>query len=82
MLIGFRNRVVVLFEWAIAFLTFQRGARLITGAIDRDVRDVGSFDVGGHISLREASRHAGKRSDGHTLPLDARVGRAPRVQSR
>lgn len=31
MLIGFRNRVVVLFEWAIAFLTFQRGARLITG---------------------------------------------------
>jgi NADH dehydrogenase len=30
MLIGFRNRMVVLFEWAIAFLTFQRGARLIT----------------------------------------------------
>ena len=31
MLIGFRNRVVVLFEWAMAFVTFQRGARLITG---------------------------------------------------
>jgi NADH dehydrogenase len=31
MLIGFRNRVVVLFEWAVAYLTFQRGARLITG---------------------------------------------------
>ena len=31
MLIGFRNRVVVLFEWAMAFFTFQRGARLITG---------------------------------------------------
>jgi NADH:ubiquinone reductase (H+-translocating) len=30
MLIGFRNRVVVLFEWAVAYLTFQRGARLIT----------------------------------------------------
>jgi len=29
-LIGFRNRIVVLIEWAIAFLTFQRGARLIT----------------------------------------------------
>jgi NADH dehydrogenase len=29
-LIGFRNRVVVLFEWAMAYLTFQRGARLIT----------------------------------------------------
>jgi len=29
-LIGFRKRIVVLIEWAIAFLTFQRGARLIT----------------------------------------------------
>jgi NADH dehydrogenase len=31
MLIGFRNRMVVLFEWAVAYVTFQRGARLITG---------------------------------------------------
>lgn len=31
MLVGFRNRVVVMFEWAMAYLTFQRGARLITG---------------------------------------------------
>lgn len=30
-LIGFRNRVIVLFEWAWSYLTFQRGARLITG---------------------------------------------------
>jgi NADH dehydrogenase len=30
-LIGFRNRVMVLLEWAWAYLTFQRGARLITG---------------------------------------------------
>ena len=30
-LIGFRNRVLVLFEWAWSYLTFQRGARLITG---------------------------------------------------
>ncbi len=29
-LIGFRNRVVVLVEWAVAYLTFQRSARLIT----------------------------------------------------
>lgn len=28
-LIGFRNRFVVIFQWAWAFLTFQRGARLI-----------------------------------------------------
>ncbi len=31
-LIGFRNRVLVLIEWAWSYVTFQRGARLITGA--------------------------------------------------
>ena len=30
-LIGFRNRVLVLFEWAWAYVSWQRGARLITG---------------------------------------------------
>ena len=30
-LIGFRNRALVLFDWAYSFLTFRRGARLITG---------------------------------------------------
>jgi NADH dehydrogenase len=30
-LIDFRRRVVVLFSWAWSYLTFQRGARLITG---------------------------------------------------
>ncbi len=29
-LIGFRNRVVVMLEWAWAYITYQRGARLIT----------------------------------------------------
>ncbi len=29
-LIGFRNRVLVLFQWAWAYFTFDRGARLIT----------------------------------------------------
>jgi NADH dehydrogenase len=33
-LIGFRNRVIVLFEWAWAYLTYQRGARLITGSFN------------------------------------------------
>jgi NADH dehydrogenase len=33
-LIGFRTRLVVLIEWAWAYFTFQRGARLITGADD------------------------------------------------
>jgi NADH dehydrogenase len=31
-LIGFRNRVLVLFQWAWSYATFQRGTRLITGA--------------------------------------------------
>ena len=31
LLIGFRNRAVVLIEWAWSYLTFDRGARLITG---------------------------------------------------
>ena len=29
-LIGFRNRVIVMFEWAWSYITFQRGARVIT----------------------------------------------------
>jgi NADH dehydrogenase len=31
-LIGFRNRVIVLLEWAFSYLTYERGARLITWA--------------------------------------------------
>lgn len=30
-LIGFRNRVIVLIEWAWSYITYQRGARVITG---------------------------------------------------
>ena len=32
-LIGFRNRLIVMIEWAWSYLTWQRGARLITGPI-------------------------------------------------
>lgn len=31
-LIGFRNRILVLIEWAYAYFTYQRGVRLITAA--------------------------------------------------
>jgi NADH dehydrogenase FAD-containing subunit len=31
-LIGFRNRTVVLIDWASAYWTYQRGARIVTGA--------------------------------------------------
>jgi NADH dehydrogenase len=33
-LIGFRNRLIVMMEWAWAYVTYQRGARLITGDAD------------------------------------------------
>jgi NADH dehydrogenase len=32
-LIGFRNRFAVVLEWAVAYLTYDRGARLITGKL-------------------------------------------------
>jgi NADH dehydrogenase len=31
-LIGFRNRILVLIQWAWSYLTYERGARLITGS--------------------------------------------------
>ena len=34
-LIGFRNRFLVLFQWAWSFVTYDRGARLITGPFYR-----------------------------------------------
>ncbi len=32
-LVGFKNRLLVMFHWAWSWLTFSRGARLITGAV-------------------------------------------------
>jgi len=32
-LIGFRNRLIVLFQWAWAYWTYERGARLVTDAV-------------------------------------------------
>jgi NADH dehydrogenase len=31
LLVGFRNRFIVVFQWAWSYLTYERGARLITG---------------------------------------------------
>jgi NADH dehydrogenase FAD-containing subunit len=33
-LVGFRNRAAVVLDWLWAYVTFQRGARLITGAAE------------------------------------------------
>jgi len=35
-LIGFRNRVLVVIQWAWSFLSYDRGARLITGPLRRE----------------------------------------------
>ena len=37
-LIGFRSRLIVMLQWAWAYLIFQRGARLITGQPKMDLR--------------------------------------------
>jgi NADH dehydrogenase len=35
-LVGFRNRLIVLFQWAWSFVSYDRGARLITGPLRRE----------------------------------------------
>jgi NADH dehydrogenase len=37
-LVGFRNRLAVLFQWAWAYLTFNKGARLITRSFQSETR--------------------------------------------
>jgi hypothetical protein len=37
-LIGFENRLLVLLQWAYAYFTFERGARLITGHPNLEAR--------------------------------------------
>lgn len=34
-LVGFRNRIIVLFQWLWSFISYDRGARLITGPLKR-----------------------------------------------
>lgn len=41
-LIGFRNRVAVMLEWAWAYVSWQRGARLITGPVGRELAPAGA----------------------------------------
>jgi NADH dehydrogenase len=40
-LIGFRNRVLVLLQWAWSYLSWQRGARLITGEVGPEIAPPG-----------------------------------------
>jgi NADH:quinone reductase (non-electrogenic) len=38
-LIGFRNRLAVLLDWLWAYVTFQRGSRLITGPMPTNMSE-------------------------------------------
>ena len=58
-LIGFRNRVLVLLQWAWAYVTWQRGARLITGVVQARLR---------RLNLQ----HQALRNEGH--PRGGTVG--------
>ncbi len=40
-LVGFRNRLLVMIQWAYLYLTWQRGARLITGEVGTDLAPSG-----------------------------------------
>ena len=37
-LVGFRNRFLVMFQWAWSYLTFQSGARLVVASEDQKKR--------------------------------------------
>jgi NADH:ubiquinone reductase (H+-translocating) len=60
-LVGYRNRVLMMFHWAWSWLTFKRGARLITGAIGTlpPVKTIGAHGgvalppAGETVSLKE-----------------------------
>jgi NADH dehydrogenase len=39
-LIGFRNRLIVMIQWAWSYFTYDRGARLITGKVSRESSEV------------------------------------------
>jgi NADH dehydrogenase len=59
-LIGFRNRLMVMIDWAWSYVTFQRGARVITGRWrpgDRSRAD-------GSQTTEELSTVSGERHDG------------------
>src|ERR1019366_3493052 len=63
-LIGFRNRVLVMLQWAWSYLTYERSARLVTG--EASVISVPSMDY-----AEQAAQHSG--GDGQGVPSDGRM---------
>lgn len=53
-LIGFRNRVITMFQWAWSYVTYQRGARLITGDVPERLLGPGGSEVQEDAAALEA----------------------------
>jgi NADH dehydrogenase len=64
-LIGFRNRIVVMINWAWAYLTYERGARLITGSDQLPGWDAPTIS----LTISETSRPATSQTNGADEPM-------------
>lgn len=65
-LIGFRNRLLVMIQWAWSYLTYERGARLITGSDDLP----GWTEVGSGVEKAPATSAA--KADDEKVALSQR----------
>jgi NADH dehydrogenase len=54
-IVGFRNRVLVMFSWAWSWLSFKRGARLITGSVPK-LPPVRSINPDGGAAVHHGAR--------------------------
>jgi len=68
-LIGFKNRFFVMLQWAWSWLTFERGARLITGEIG-PLPPIGAIEPGGEPAMPPGV---------HAIALDGNARDQPRA---
>ena len=54
-LVGFRNRLLVMLNWVSSWLTYKRGARLITGPVG-PLPAITTIDAHGHIPLPDGGK--------------------------
>ena len=72
-LIGFRNRILVMFQWAWSYLTYERSARLITG--ESRVISVPSLEF-----AEEAAGRADRDSKGTSAELEPEMAPLKQAQ--
>jgi NADH:ubiquinone reductase (H+-translocating) len=71
-LIGFRNRVLVLIQWAWSYLTFERSARLITGSHHLPGWNPGDSDPASVAEPGHAAHHRQADIESRSPGLDSR----------